>query len=164
MHSGDSVAADVMAADDASLDSFVYRSEDGSVGSYFAQRGKADCIVIASGKVLLAHRALLAARSSELRDMIYQEMPTEDVGGGGSGGVQPTQLLLPELRADSAKALLAFLYTDVLPQNCIGNVTLLRALVRIGKTLKLPRLQVICERLLAALGPVIDGSIEPTSS
>lgn len=140
-------AADV--ADDASLDSFI-RSEDGSnMGSFFAQRGLADCIVICSGKVLLAHRALLSARSPVLRDLIIQEMPSDDVGTGG--WLQPTQVLLPELHADSARALLGFLYTDVLPQSSIGNVGQLRALSRASKSLRLPRLQVICERLLLAL-------------
>lgn len=139
-------AADV--ADDTSVDSYL-RSDDGSgsVGSYFATRGRADCMVLASGKVLLAHRALLSARSSELRDMIIQEMPTHDY----SGPMQPIQLLLPELHADAAKALVAFLYTDVLPQSCIGNVSLLRSLARAGQNLRLPRLQVICDRLLSAL-------------
>lgn len=99
--------------------------------------------------MLLAHRALLSIRSPALRDLILQELPTDDYASGGS--LQPTQLLLPELHADAARALLSFLYTDVLPQSCIGNVMLLRALVRASVSLRLPRLQIICERLLAAL-------------
>ena len=45
-----------------SLDSHA-RSDDGSVGSYFDRHGKADCILLAGGKVLLAHRSIISQRS-----------------------------------------------------------------------------------------------------
>jgi hypothetical protein len=132
--------------DDMSLDSHA-KSDAGSVGSasYFEQRGRVDMMLIAAGKVLLGHRALLAQRSPELRDMIAVESPTDDADE------VVTQVLLPELQAAAAKALLSFLYTDTLPAAAINDVSLLRALVRAGKTLRIPRLQLLAERMLRAL-------------
>ena len=136
-------------SDDISLDSFRPRSDDASVGSFFEQRGKADCMLIVAGKVMLCHRALLASRSMELREMIITESPTDD--DMSTNPSQMTQILLPELHVDSARALLYFLYTDVLPRNCIGNISLLRSLERMGDRLRIPRLKILCERLQSAL-------------
>ena len=133
-------------ADDISLESYRPRGDEESYGSYFAQRGRADCMLIVSGKVLLCHRALLSVRSPELRDMIIRETPADEYTVHGEP--QPAQLLLPELHVDSARALLAYLYTDILPRRCVTNMPLLRALQRAGKTLRIPRLQLLCERLL----------------
>ena len=109
-------------------------------------------MLLVSGKLILCHRAVLAARSSELRDMIAQEMPGDDYSANSAYySQQPTQLLLPELHVDSARALLHFLYTDVLPNTCVGNVSMLRSLERVSRTLRIPRLQIICERLLDCL-------------
>ena len=126
---------------------------------YFESRGRADCIIVTSGKLLTAHRAVLAQRSPELRDMIIMETPTvynhngDDVMSVGSeSGVQSLiQILLPELHIDAARALLHFLYCDVLPIECVGNVSLLQALVRAGKSLRIPRLQVLSEHLIQVL-------------
>ena len=126
--------------DNTSVDSYNQRdieSETGdtaTVGSYFEQRGRADCMLLVSGKLILCHRAVLAARSSELRDMIAQEMPGDDYSANSAYySQQPTQLLLPELHVDSARALLHFLYTDVLPNTCVGNVSMLRSLERVSR-------------------------------
>ena len=120
-----------------------------SVGSYFDVRGRADCILLVSGKMILCHRAILASRSGELRDMIVQETPSDDYSAHSAYySQQPTQLLLPELHVDSARALLSFIYTDILPTNCIGNVSMLQSLQRVSRSLRLPRLQVVTERLL----------------
>jgi hypothetical protein len=72
--------------------------------SVFENRGKADCMILASGKVFLCHKALLAQRSPELRDIIVMETPTDSSSG------QLVQLLLPELQRDAARALLHYLY------------------------------------------------------
>ena len=130
-------------------------SDDASIGSYFEQRGKADCIIIASGKTLLAHRALLAQRSPELRDMVLSESSTD-----GTEFDTPVQILLPELHADTAKALLVFLYTDVLPRWATTNESTLRTLSRCGKNLRIPRLQLLCERFLGVLASAQEGSAE----
>ncbi len=133
--------------DDQSTD--VDTQDMATVGSYFEVRGRADCILLVSGKMILCHRAILAARSTELRDMITQETPVDDYSVHSSYyAQQPTQLLLPELHVDSARALLTFLYTDILPTSCIGNVSMLQSLQRVSRSLRLPRLQVVCERLL----------------
>jgi hypothetical protein len=126
--------------DDHSIDSFM-RSDDESIGSFFEQRGRTDCMLIASGKVLLCHRALLAQRSPELRDMIAMETPDDDDFD------QPVQILVPELTSLSAKAFLIFLYTDVLPKWTMSDLPTLRALKQVAKTLRIPRLQILCERL-----------------
>lgn len=135
-------------ADDESTD-LDSQADTMSVGSYFDVRGRADCILLVSGKMILCHRAILAARSNELRDMIAQETPSDDYSVNSAYyAQQPTQLLLPELHVDSARALLSFLYTDILPTSCIGNVSMLQSLQRVSRSLRLPRLQVVCERLL----------------
>ena len=85
-------------------------------------RGKADCMLLAAGKMLLCHKALLSQRSPELRDMIIMETPTDTEES------YPIQLLLPELRNDAAKAFLHYLYTDNLPNWVISNITLLNSL------------------------------------
>lgn len=70
----------------------------------FETRGKADCMILASGKVFLCHKALIAQRSPELRNMIIMESPTDDSTG------QLVQILLPELQRDAARALMHYLY------------------------------------------------------
>lgn len=40
---------------------------------------------------------------------------------------------------------------DVLPSWCIGSVSLLTSLARTGKTLRIPRLQLLCDRFLRLL-------------
>jgi hypothetical protein len=128
-------------SDDASLDSGVY-SQDSS-NYIFEVRGRVDCMLLASGKVLLSHRALLAQRSPVLRDLIYEEY---------SGTISEiTHILLPDLHTDTAKAFLYFIYTDVLPGQCNGNITLLRNLSRCGRSFKIPRLSLLCDNALKAL-------------
>ncbi|CAM9122664.1 unnamed protein product, partial [Ectocarpus fasciculatus] len=105
-------------------------------------QGCADCMLISSGKILLAHRAVLAARSPVLRDKLVEEAP------GGDDFNQPTQILLPELLHGTARVLLQFLYTDNLPKRVLGNPSMLRNLARAAVQLKLPRLQIICHQLL----------------
>ena len=107
------------------------RYDSDNIGSYFEKRGKADCLIIAGGKVFLAHRAILCQRSSELRELIEAELPSD---GDNS---QPVQILLPQVQPDSAKALLHFLYTDVLPFDVVTNVTLLHSLVKVGEYLRI---------------------------
>jgi hypothetical protein len=132
--------------------------------SLFETRGRADCMVIASGHIFLCHRALLAARSSELKNMIILESPSTSIrGGGGSrrgggGGGEDydastgvIQILLPELHNDAARALFYYLYRDTLPTWAVTSVTLLNALQRCGRTLLMPRLTLICERFLDIL-------------
>ena len=71
-------------------------------------------------------KAILAARSPELRNMIAMEVPTDK-----TGWAQPLQLLLPELKSDAARALLFFIYRDGLPRWAIGNSNLLASLMRL---------------------------------
>lgn len=113
-------------------------------------KGRADCMVIASGYTFLCHRALLAKRSTELRDMILMETPTVSDPHGTAPDVL-TQILLPELHKDAARVLCYFLYRDSLPRYALGNRVLLHALSRCGQRLKLPRLHLLSERYLALL-------------
>jgi len=113
--------------------------------------------VIAGGKILLAHRALLAHRSPVLRDLIVEESPLDLA----TNKTEPTQILLPELHADSAKALLFFLYTDALPASTASDPALLQRLRRSGVEYRMPRLTLLCESLLLALERLkkgVDGS------
>ncbi len=72
--------------------------------SVYETRGRADCMILASGKAFLCHKALISQRSPELRDMVVMESPTD-----GSPG-QLVQILLPELQRDAARALVYYLY------------------------------------------------------
>ena len=163
----DDVSLDSLARSEASSMRGKLRHEEQRKPFYFEQRGRADCMLIASGKILLAHRAILSQRSPQLRDMIAMETENAvdadgfEVGDDFSVSVdnQPgaqyiVKLLLPELHSDAAKALLCYLYTDVLPHSCIGNTFLLRALQRAGRSLRIPRLQLIAESHLEALSYV----------
>jgi hypothetical protein len=114
--------------------------------SIFETRGKADCLLIASGKTFLCHKAILAHRSMELRNMIMMEFTTNE-----NYFNLPVQILLPELQKDSARAFLYFLYRDFLPSWIVGNSVLLNSLSRIGKILRIPRLQLLCEHFINLL-------------
>jgi len=116
------------------------------IDSLFENRGKADCMVLASGKVFLCHKALLSQRSPELRNMIFMESPTT-----GDDPNQLVQILLPELQRDAARALLHYLYRDVLPPWSISNISLLTSLARTSQKLRMPRLQLLCTRFLRLL-------------
>lgn len=154
--SGNSSAHSSHMSDTASMTSLLDSHGNHSAG-YFESRGRADCIIVTSGKMLIAHRAVLAQRSPELRDMIMMETPAvfsnvNDEVLGSEGGIQSlVQILLPEFHINASKALLHFLYCDVLPIECIGDTALLQALIRAGKTLRIPRLQILCEHLLKVL-------------
>lgn len=111
--------------------------------SVFRSRGLADCILISSGKLYLAHRALLAVRSPVLRDMIMMETTDDDLE-------QPTQLLLPELNTETAQALLYYLYTDELHASAYLDRALQQSLSVASKMLRIPRLQLLCEYVIAA--------------
>ena len=106
--------------------------------------------MLASGKVLLCHRALLSHRSPVLRDLIYEEY---------SGTISEiTHIMLPDLHTDTARALLTFIYTDVLPAQCAGNLTLLRNFSRCGQSLKMPRLRMLCDQALRGLSSPLDSA------
>jgi len=143
IHGSRSSEKDEVGTEDGSLDTHLY--SESSRGNILEQRGKVDAMVLASGKVLLAHRALLSHRSNVLRDMLIEESPADEAGG------EPTQILLPELHADVARALMYFLYTDVLPLFATSNVSILRSLVRVGKSLRIPRLEIVSQRILHVL-------------
>lgn len=87
-------------------------------------RGKPDCMLLAAGRVLVAHRGLLSMRCSALREKLIEEAPVDD---GLPGSVfAPTQILLPDLVTETAIALHAFLYTGVLLPKCVRNVSLIK--------------------------------------
>jgi hypothetical protein len=110
--------------------------------------------------------------------MIAMEVPTDK-----TGWAQPLQLLLPELKSDAARALIFYIYIDGLPRWAIGNSNLLASLtrwapyimrsynrhykqtlsqlyhsiIRVGRNLRMPRLQLIAERFfkIATVIPVV---------
>ncbi len=139
-----------------SIDSRYSDFTSSQFSSILDARGKADCMVIASGHIFLCHKALLALRSPELRNMIIMEAPIEVEAGSGSDGATSSstslvQILLPELNRDAARALFFFLYRDALPVWAIGSLPTLTSLSRIGKTLRIPRLFLLCERFIDIL-------------
>jgi hypothetical protein len=104
----------------------------------FRKHGQTDCVVIAGGRLLLAHRAILAHRSPEFREMIETESFAMNASTTLSSPLyQPPQILLPQLNFSTAKALLYFLYTDVLSRQCLSDLTVLQSLAKVAMELKL---------------------------
>jgi alpha-tubulin suppressor-like RCC1 family protein len=95
-----------------------------------------DCVIITSGSVLPAHRVILAKRSRVLQEIIAEEeIP-------GSGGV--LELLLPELRHDTALALREYLYTDTVSYPLEPGYSLPMDLMIAAEAYDLPRLKALC--------------------
>ena len=140
LHKLTSQATDYYSDDKRDSASISIASEAFSDISVFESRGKADCMVLASGKTFLCHKAILSSRSPELRNMIIMETPTDE-----TALMYPIQILLPELQNDSARAFLFYLYRDVLPKWAIGDLSLLSSLARIARNMRVPRLQLLCE-------------------
>ena len=88
------------------------------------------------------------------RDLINDENPAD---GSTSS---PCQLLLPELRYDTARALLHFLYTDKLPSMAQQTPALLYALSRAAAAYRIPRLLILTDALIATLGRSEQGLLE----
>jgi hypothetical protein len=87
-------------------------------------RGKPDCLLIVAGRILVAHRGLLAMRCSVLREKLIEEAPVDD---GMAGSIfTPTQVLMPDLVTETGKALHTFLYTGVLPPKCVRNTSMIK--------------------------------------
>jgi hypothetical protein len=103
---------------------------------------------------LLAHRAVLSARSLELRDMIESELPdnlsidNHSINSAASSlNYPPVQLLLPQLHLDSARALLQYVYTDMLPLSVVTDISVLHALAKTGESLRMVRYCVFVDLL-----------------
>jgi len=109
-------------SDESSVSSLGARS---NLESIFESRGKVDCMILASGKVFLCHKAFLAHRSPELRNMIIMESSSgNDINDHHhSGSAQVVQILLPELHREAAKALIYFLYRSVVAIVIVRNVS-----------------------------------------
>lgn len=87
-------------------------------------RGKPDCLLIVAGKILVAHRGLLAMRCAVLREKLIEEAPVDD---GLEGSVfTPTQVLMPDLVTETGRALHTFLYTGVLPPKCVRDTSMIK--------------------------------------
>jgi hypothetical protein len=113
--------------DDADSATVVLSNE--SIIDMFDKRGQADCMIIAGGKILFSHRAILTQRSPVLRDLIEDEVnaisdPSENAM------FQPVQILLPQLQYSTAKELLYFIYTDKISSKCVTDISLIKSLER----------------------------------
>ncbi|CAM9154068.1 unnamed protein product [Discosporangium mesarthrocarpum] len=98
-----------------------------------------DCVLLVGGSYLYAHKAVLSARSPVLHDMIVQEeRPQNDDEEG------PLQLLLPDLRYDTAKALLEFIYTGDVNATLDLSSPLTNDLRAAATTYKMHRLGSLC--------------------
>ena len=128
--------------DDEEIDSASAFLTDTELFQLLDRRGMSDCLLIAGGRTLFCHRAVLAGRSTELRDMIELELPSgfntnTASASGGLSEASLVQVLLPELQYVTAKALLYYIYTDTLPQSCVSNINMLQSLLAISQTLKM---------------------------
>ncbi|GMG17609.1 unnamed protein product [Phytophthora fragariaefolia] len=121
----------------------------------------ADLVLVVSGQRLLVHKLLLAQRSPVLRGLILDEEQLRqnrlDGGDEGAGSrtmsrTEPIELLLPQLRADVARALVEFIYTDNFSVDLSKtSYYLVNDVLRASKLYKLPSLQRLCsERLFSS--------------
>lgn len=150
-HGSNNEQSDVESGDEGSSSLLGASSMWSDYSHVLESRGRADCMVICSGHTFLCHRALLAKRSTELRDIILQETPSYVDPDYPSSPEILTQVLLPELHRDAARALSYYLYRDTLPRSVVTQLPLLYSLVQCGKNLKMYRLQMLCERFIALL-------------
>lgn len=101
-----------------------------------------DTALLVGGRVLRAHKLILARRSLTFRELITsEEWP-------GEGAI--LELLLPDMRYDVARALLQFIYTDNLFFNIDFRSSLPAELLVAANTYQLPRLQAICQSAILA--------------
>ena len=126
-----------------SLDS-IQMSSDEPQKHILDQRGSADCLITTSGHTLLGHQALLSRRSGLLRDIILNESTVD-------GTRSFANILLPELRYDTTKALVQYLYTDNLCADLINDVSLLYSLNRTANMFNLPRMAILSDILIRLL-------------
>ena len=102
--------------------------------------GNYDCLMITAGQALAAHKVVLARRSARLRELISaEERP---------GTSEPLELLLPELRHDTAMALREYLYTDTISMPLEPGASLPYDLLSAAENLELPRLAALCRNAL----------------
>ena len=95
-----------------------------------------DTVLLVSGRVLHAHRLILARRSATFRELIMlEEWP-------GEGAL--LELLLPDLRYDVASAIIQYIYTDNLFFTLDFRSSLPAELLVASKTYQLPRLEAMC--------------------
>ncbi|POM61528.1 Transmembrane protein, partial [Phytophthora palmivora] len=122
-----------------------------------------DLVLVVSGHRLLAHKLLLAQRSSVLRELILDEEQqqqirlTADEGGSFKNAIsstEPMELLLPRLRVDVARALVEFIYTDNFTVE-LNNSSyyLVNDVLRAAKIYKLPSLVHLCRERLFSRTP-----------
>ena len=112
-----------------------------------------DCVLLTAGARIGAHKAILARRSRVLRELIAEE--ERPPVGGSSGASGPLELLVPELKADTARALCEYLYTDQVKSLPPGSALPLD-LYQAAERFELPRLKALAKIALppSALPPV----------
>ncbi|KAH7484266.1 BTB/POZ and MATH domain-containing protein 2 [Phytophthora ramorum] len=132
----------------------------------------ADLVLIVSGQRIPAHKLLLAQRSPILRELILEEEEQqqnrrnrrEDDGGNSTHSrSEPLELLLPRLRADIARALVEFVYTDNFTMEVSKNAYyLVNDVLRAAKLYKLPSLAQLCRERLFSASPssLFGGGVE----
>jgi alpha-tubulin suppressor-like RCC1 family protein len=108
-----------------------------------------DCVLLTAGSALAAHRFVLARRSRVLRELIAQEERP-------NAHNKVLELLLPDLRHDTALALREYLYTDTVSVRTLRGPgsSLPYDLFDAATRYELPRLAAICANALplSALG------------
>jgi hypothetical protein len=109
-----------------------------------------DCVLLAAGARLGAHKAVLARRSRVLRELIAAEERPPQSGAASA----LLELLVPELKADTAHALREFLYTDQVASLPPGSALPLD-LLQAAERFELPRLAALAKTALppSALPP-----------
>ena len=139
------------------------RGSDSDVGGM-----EPDCDVVVAGRVLHAHKVILAHRSRVLRDLILAEeargsskehaergVSAAAAVAAAAAGSRRVQIFLPGLKREVAHHLLHFVYCDTLPADFAA-----RALTSLPLDLKdaarafaLPRLAALCDTVALMADP-----------
>ncbi|EEY61127.1 uncharacterized protein PITG_01374 [Phytophthora infestans T30-4] len=121
----------------------------------------ADLVLVVSGQRLPAHKLLLAQRSPVLRELILDEeqqqqnrITASDSDTYKTSVSETMELLLPALRADVARLLLEFIYTDNFTLDVSkSSYYLVHDVLRAAKLYKLPSLVLLCRQRLFSASP-----------
>lgn len=106
-----------------------------------------DIVLLSSTARLYVHKVVLARRSAVFREMILNEQREQR---GEAADTAPMELLLPHIRADVARILVEFMYTDNVSCKLDPQAHLIRDVLRAAQLYQLPNLEQLCTELIAA--------------
>lgn len=111
-----------------------------------------DIVLLSSTTRFYVHKVVLARRSAVFREMILNEQRDQREASD-----MPMEILVPHIRADVARILVEFMYTDNVSCKLDPQAYLIRDVLRAAQVYQLPILEQFCSELIAT-------ATNPTSS